>query len=553
MTGIIVYALGEGKHNEHYDQRLISGSDFVVAKWGVRCHDLGRDDAIAMAKWLDRPRRHHEKTVKDGHVWHCSLNIKHTDRQIDDGEWAEIAREFLVEMGFEHDVVDEDSVLGLRWAAFHHGASLAGNDHIHIVVNLVHDDGRVANVHCDYARAQAAARVIELRHGLESVEGREMGRSLKGYSQAERAKVEAQAWVSARSRYENGLGNSSLGGMVNVKWDALSREHQYQLLSEELKVWIPRYRLAGVVRQCAVSSQSELEFVHRIREQGVWVRPRFAKGGMSSVEGYSVALPPVPGEKPVFFSGIRLGNDLTLPRLRQGWGERDSQQELTVAAWTVAGAGKRITGVVDETVVETAWDLEERLIEVIDALRFVDPHDVDAWAVVARQCSGVLWSMSRATEPEPGPLAHAAHAVGISAQTLKEPQSQPRVNLTGLISAARVGLLIAAKGEGIGSYMLVLQSMMALTRAVAKAAAARREFEQAKRLELVWKSDLEYAYSTMNTRSQYRQYVSPFAKPVTAIGAEWAARQRTGQPAPSAPQLSKPPAQNPQQRRELKR
>ena len=33
------------------------------------------------------------------------------------------------------------SSTGVRWVAVHHGKSTAGNDHIHLVANLVREDG----------------------------------------------------------------------------------------------------------------------------------------------------------------------------------------------------------------------------------------------------------------------------------------------------------------------------------------------------------------------------------------------------------------------------
>jgi hypothetical protein len=49
-----------------------------------------------------------------------------------------------------------------------HGVSTGGNDHIHIAVNLVREDGTKASIHNDYARAQSIA--LELEEGQLSDE-----------------------------------------------------------------------------------------------------------------------------------------------------------------------------------------------------------------------------------------------------------------------------------------------------------------------------------------------------------------------------------------------
>lgn len=56
-----------------------------------------------------------------------------------------------------------------RWVAVRHGVSGNGNDHFRVAVNLVREDGTKASVHHDFRRAQAAARGLEVRYGLEQL------------------------------------------------------------------------------------------------------------------------------------------------------------------------------------------------------------------------------------------------------------------------------------------------------------------------------------------------------------------------------------------------
>ncbi|MBM4570415.1 hypothetical protein GS489_08660 [Rhodococcus hoagii] len=48
-----------------------------------------------------------------------------------------IAQRFVEEMGF----IDPDGAKSSRWVAIHHGQSKNGNDHIHIAVQMVREDG----------------------------------------------------------------------------------------------------------------------------------------------------------------------------------------------------------------------------------------------------------------------------------------------------------------------------------------------------------------------------------------------------------------------------
>lgn len=80
------------------------------------------------------------------------------------------------------------------------------------------------------------------------------------------------------------------------------------------------------------------------REHGVIVRPRWETGtGRTTVVGYSVARPSAPGsgEYLVWFGGGKLGKDLTLPALREGW----DPDPAAVASWrAVDTTGARPAG-----------------------------------------------------------------------------------------------------------------------------------------------------------------------------------------------------------------
>lgn len=194
MFGLMVYLVGPGRANEHTEPHLVAGDPAMLA-W----HDdaeLSRDSALAIARHLDRPRTALEVDVKGGHVWHCSLSLRADEGVQTDEKWQEIANDFVRAMEFD----DPDSPKApCRWVAVRHGLSKNGNDHVHIVVGLVREDGTKASIHNDHHRAQKASRALEVKHGLEPLESAKAERATRGYKPAER---EAQATARARAKYE---------------------------------------------------------------------------------------------------------------------------------------------------------------------------------------------------------------------------------------------------------------------------------------------------------------------------------------------------------------
>lgn len=89
--------------------------------------------------------------------------MKAEEGELSDDQWSAIATDFVREMGF----VDEEGERSCRWVAIRHGLSTAGNDHVHIAVNLVREDGTKADTHRDYVRAQKIAGELEVKYGLD--------------------------------------------------------------------------------------------------------------------------------------------------------------------------------------------------------------------------------------------------------------------------------------------------------------------------------------------------------------------------------------------------
>ncbi len=259
-VGVLRYLVGMGKREEHEHPHLVAGSPEAVRMAGERV--LGVADAGELARFLDEPgeqfgtrvtipkrdRDGADRGVKDAHVWHCSLSLRAEEGEIGDGRWARIAEELVAGMGFGGG----EGKAPCRWVALRHGRSEAGNDHVHVVVSLVREDGTKASTWNDHPRAQTLAGELERKHGLQVLESRVAGRGSRGESPV----------------------------------DIARRAHGDE---------VPRERLERTVRACAASAGDEGEFVRRLRHGGLRVRPRFAAGRGDVVAGYSVALRGPPG------------------------------------------------------------------------------------------------------------------------------------------------------------------------------------------------------------------------------------------------------------------
>lgn len=263
MVGLVSYLVGPGRANEHTHPMIVAGDDRVTFQFEPGA-ELDAHDAFEIGYILDQPRRAHGTRVtapvkrfdeatgeqvkvgeKDAHVWHCSLSLRDDDRAVSADEWGKIAQRFVEEMGF----VDPDGAKSSRWVAVHHGVSKNGNDHIHIAVQLVREDGTKANVHRDFKRAQDACAQLEKEFGLAVVEGRGESKNLSGYKGAEQARA-------------------------NRAGDSLAVPVQL------------RQRLRGAL----ATAGSPLEYLQAVQEAGVKIAPAFQKGSNIAVRGYKVAL-----------------------------------------------------------------------------------------------------------------------------------------------------------------------------------------------------------------------------------------------------------------------
>jgi len=460
MDGLTRYLVGPGRQDEHEHPHLVGGSPSLMAWWSDQT--LSVDDALAIAKELDQPHQVYGTEPYGGHVWHCSLALRAEEGELGDEKWGEIAEEFMGHMGFL-----ADGKAPVRWAGFHHGLTVSGNDHIHLAVSLVREDGTKASTWNDRPRAQAACRAIEQKFGLEVVESRGIGMGERG------RKPHAMPRPAEKGR---------------------PRPQVAETYDE---------RLERFTRAVAATTGSEAEFVRGMRKMGLLMRPRFADGGETIVEGWSVAARPPKGQRPQFRAGGKLARDLTIQRLREAHWPADPNDPAgaaraameAAAAWRSARRNRRIG---PDTGPAIAPELDQRYAQEVanlrERLRTVAPGDVGTWSAVAHQLSGAFSAWSLAAEGEtPGPLARTAATLSRTAQVHRQPGAQPVHNTWGP-SIRGVSLILASAargGRGPVGVAVLLRQLANTAKALHDAHAAADLAQEAHRISMAVLTDLD--------------------------------------------------------------
>nr|WP_255257218.1 relaxase [Arthrobacter sp.] len=436
MQGLLSYLVSvdaDKTANVHTDPHLVAGSPAMMAWFddGI----LDQDDAKRIAAFLDRPhkefgvevmRRDDRKGAPidpDGKpqlvkadVWHCSISVAEGERKITDQEWGDIANDFVDAMGFS----EASGKAQCRWAAVDHGASSGGNQHIHIALSLVREDGTKASVHNDRSRAQDTCRALEKKYGLEELSTVHASR---GYGPAE-------------------------------KQTAVRQGREMHRTSLERKV-----------RAASTAASSEAEFVRQGRDTGLLMRPRYAKNTTDVVVGYSVAERPPKGERPVWFGGGKIARDLGLGQLRDKWPDTAQSSLDAVAEWNAAARNRRQVkpqrGPIKSEYTEAQqWSIHTaKAKEMADRLASLPVDDHASWAKVARETSGVFAAWSTQLENTAGPLAATAAELAKTAQLRDYRQHTKPVPFPSLASSTMLLLAAGSKSKTAAQSALLMQLM----------------------------------------------------------------------------------------------
>lgn len=315
------------------------------------------------------------KVMPKGHIYHVTLAASTDNGQLSDARWNDIANDFMTQMRFTGKDLSP-----VRWTAINHGHNETGNDHIHIVMSLVRQNGRQVSLHNDMVKASAVATRLEQKYAL-------------GVLQSRLALV--------------GAGSIPYSGKE-------SQRARDQDRPEPARVTLERD-----IRAMAAEARTEAGFVALVRSSGLLVAPYPRETGM--VTGYSVALPVVEGAKPEWFAGGRLAKDLTLPQLRRRW-------PLNKAASQYAWRGKIDQEVEPESPVVTPEQAGAALDELGESLADTTPA---GFAETSHDLAGLLAIASRELEETPGELAAASREVGAWAQPTVMPTGVPALSRAG--------------------------------------------------------------------------------------------------------------------------
>ena len=344
MYGLVRYLLGEGKHNEHESQKVIAGCVEVLEFVGEQDMSLERRGELIAE--LEAPRvLHPDVGFKDGkYVWHCSFSIGEADGVLSDQVWAEISHKIMGHMGWDRE--------GVSWAAFRHGFSEKGNDHVHLAVCRVDEKGRKLNEHYELNRIHEVCALIEKEYGLTRVDGREVGAVVN----ASKAELEKAARL----------------GLVETERETLQRK----------------------VRAAAESVSNSEGFIDYLGSAGVSVHEHL-DNETGVLRGYSFSLNDPAIKDPVRISGSKLGKDLTYPKLVKRWENKtklDDLEQFGRLPW------------------EQAADNVNRITNSVEGM------DLAELSGLAADTAGVYSVLSERLEGAPGPLAAQAKLLSGAAQ-----------------------------------------------------------------------------------------------------------------------------------------
>ncbi len=525
---LLYYLYGPGKANEHVDPYLVAGFG-DPAELEPKRRPGGSPDLRRLAGLLAQPMAALNGDNYAKPVWDCSIRAAPEDRLLSDAEWAQVAATVMDRTGLAPAGDDR----AVRWMAVRHAP-----DHIHLVATLARQDRIRPKVWNDFFRVREACQDAERQFGLRATApadrtaARRATRaeseqaSRRGWDEPPRLTLRrevctaaagasteeeffaclAQAGVLVRRRhstinplevtgYAVGLPHHTAkdgqviwygGGRLaadltlpklRARWDSPPGGDRLAAASA-LPAPAARAVLRATVATEAERAGSETEFFTRLRAAGVLVRERFSTINPGEVTGYAVALPGCTGSDgtPRWYSGGRLHDSLTLPRLRSAWAQ-DRPQVLGRSGAFRFTAPERA---------EIYRHAASQAAVAAEHLRDCAANDPGSGADAAWAAADTLHAAAQATGSRV--LRCAADRYDRAART---PHRQiPRRTYDGdrLRTAARLLAMTSGGSEGVAHVGVLAQNLVALVDAVAglrqaqahaaRAAAALKAAEQ---------------------------------------------------------------------------
>lgn len=422
MPGLMRYLYGPGKADEHRDQRMVAGSAMLPDAY---VGSLGTGEATQLGNLLERAwhlqaaeqlaiaggghggvtyaRRGRVGPAGEGggdvldvdvdaqesprrpHTYHLIASLP-PGAEWTDEQWATVAGDLVEGMGLATGPGDEN---GSRWVAMRHGPSSNGNDHLHIAVSLVRQDGRWARLPAnDYALANRARQAIEDRYDFVL--------PLHDKTQPRTSTLPAYSMS----------------------------EHQVAKDRGRDKQVPDRVLLRQVVRSAALTAATEAEFIDAVTDvAGVEVTAaRWDLDERGRVTGYQVRQ----GEDGLWFSASSLAPDLTLGRLRPGWEPNETAQSQARAAALWTGQGELAPAPQAEAPGPHLQAAEAHLRAWNDQLEQLDPGERDGWKVAAGHAAGAVGTLSRSPGWQGGRFAIAGET--LARHALPEHGTHPPVS-----------------------------------------------------------------------------------------------------------------------------
>lgn len=449
MRNLVGYLVGPGKANEHTEPTMVAAwgtlpEEFVDVEWNDP--DWGPGEVSRLAQQLNRPmvKKRVENELPEDRAWvmHVTMSLE-PGSTLDYEQWGKVATDYIKHMELD----DSGGKAPCRWVAFHHGLSAGqddttgGQDHIHLAVMMIREDGTWASTWQNQRRSQWARRQIESDHQLTPVEQAAQVRDRIPYSRIDAAR--------------SGRG-----------------------------VAPERDRLRTAMTSALTQADSEADYIRRLWASGVLTRPYFAPGSNEVVTGYGVALRPTDGSKPYFQAAGDVHTSLRLPAVRRRFPDTVEGAQAAALLWRAGTAVKGPAPKPDPNRApqRTVGRAAKELAEVHRLVKELPQEEVDRWADLAWDTSGIWATVARTLEPSGlGAITAAAEATRRDATKVSERAGASDAGRRPFtVGTARAARLIAQswRDDELG-WLALIEQLAHTTTAIVQTRTARQNTSDA--------------------------------------------------------------------------